>query len=114
MADARGQQSEDQVFRALADPTRRAMIRKLSAGDACVSELVADADMTQSAVSQHLKILRDAGLVKERREGRQRVYRLQPKPLVVVRDWLAQYEEFWSERFERLGRLLRTRHAKTD
>jgi DNA-binding transcriptional ArsR family regulator len=68
----RGQQSEDQVFRALADPTRRAMIRKLSAGDACVSELAADSDMTQSAVSQHLKILRDAGLVKERLEAHDR------------------------------------------
>ncbi len=88
------------------------MIRRLSEGDACVSELVAGADVTQSAVSQHLKILRDAGLVNERRDGRRHIYRLEPKPLVVVRDWLAQYEDFWSERFDRLGKLLRARHGK--
>jgi DNA-binding transcriptional ArsR family regulator len=114
MKTAQAWRSEDEVFRALADPTRRTMLRKLSEGDACVSDLVAQADVTQSAVSQHLKILRDAGLVKERRDGRLHIYRLEPKPLLVVRDWLAQYEDFWAERFDRLGKLLRARHAKTN
>lgn len=105
---------EDQVFRALADPTRRAMIRMLGKGEACVSDLVSATDVTQSAVSQHLKMLRDAGLVKERQEGRRRIYALQPKTLIVVRDWLAHYEEFWAGALDRFGELLRTRHGKAN
>ena len=103
---------EDEMFRALADPTRRAMLFRLRGGETCVSELVADADVTQSAISQHLKILRDSGLVSERREGRRRVYRLEAMPLLALRDWVGQYEVFWSERFDRLGKLLKARHGK--
>jgi len=96
------------VFRAVADPTRRAMLDRLRMEEEQpVLELAADFDMTLPVISQHLKVLRGAGLVTERREGRQRFYRLQPKPLREIVDWLAHYEEFWNSRLKRLGKHLR-------
>jgi DNA-binding transcriptional ArsR family regulator len=105
---------QDQVFRALADGTRRRILDHLSDGEATVTELMADAAMTQSAISQHLRVLRDAALVEERREGRHRFYKLRPEQLHVARDWLGRYERFWEERLDKLGSALRARHGTQD
>jgi len=101
------QVSQVDVFRAVADPTRRAMLDILRASEQPVLALAVDFDMTLPAISQHLKVLRQAGLVSERREGRQRLYSLQPEPLRTVFDWLSHYEEFWNSRMKRLGNHLR-------
>jgi DNA-binding transcriptional ArsR family regulator len=106
--------SEESVFRALADGTRRAILEQLAQGEATVTDLLAQALMTQSAVSQHLRVLREAELVEERRAGRHRYYRLRPEPLLVVRDWLGHYETFWAERLETLGDVLRARYGAQD
>jgi DNA-binding transcriptional ArsR family regulator len=108
---AQTQSKQNEVFRALADPTRRALLDRLSERDANVSSLVADFDMTQSAVSQHLKVLRDAGLVRERKSGRERIYALDAEPLAIAYDWFAHYTKFWEDRLLRLGAHLRNRHA---
>jgi DNA-binding transcriptional ArsR family regulator len=84
-----------EVFRAISDPTRRALLDLLRTRDRSVSELAGPFQMTQPAISQHLRVLRHAGLVKPLRVGRQRVYRLNAKPLRRVRDWAARYERFW-------------------
>lgn len=94
------------VFAAIAAPARRAMLAKLASGEMPVMELAESFDMTLSAVSQHLGVLRDAGLVTPRREGRQRVYRLNPEPLRVVADWLEFYQPFWNDRLNQLGQYL--------
>ncbi|MBE7159505.1 MAG: transcriptional regulator, partial [Rhodospirillales bacterium] len=71
-------------------------------GEHSVRDMAAHFDMSRPAVSQHLRVLLDAGLVAERRQGRERRYRLVPEPLIPVRDWLAQYERFWDDRLQRL------------
>ncbi len=91
------------VFRAIADPTRRAILDLLMAGERAVNDLLASFRMTQPAISQHLKVLREAGLVSERRAGRQRLYRLEPAPLKAVHDWTAHYERYWTQKFTDLG-----------
>ena len=83
------------VFRAISDPTRRALLDLLRISDRSVNELTEPFQMTQPAISQHLRVLRHAGLVRPRQVGRQRVYRLNAKPLREVRDWAARYERFW-------------------
>jgi DNA-binding transcriptional ArsR family regulator len=85
------------VFRAIADPTRRAMLDRLRAGDLSVSDLAGPFDMTQPAVSQHLRILRDAGLVRAEQVGRQRVYRLNARPLREVLDWASLYRNLFTD-----------------
>ena len=106
LADAAAPSVSADVFRAIADPTRRAILELLTDGDLAVKELQPHFGMSQPALSQHLRVLRDAGLVSERQAGRLRIYRLMPQPLVEIRQWLARYERFWDERFDRLGRLL--------
>jgi DNA-binding transcriptional ArsR family regulator len=91
------------VFRAVADPTRRAVLDRLSQADLPVTKLAESFDMSLPAVSQHLKMLRMAGLVKEHREGRQRVYRLVPGPLKEVADWVDHYQQFWTNRLKKLA-----------
>lgn len=95
------------VFRAIADPTRRAMLDRLSEADLPVMELAESFSMTLPAVSQHLKVLREAGLVAEERQGRQRVYTLIPGPLKEISDWVDHYQKFWNTRLARLGEHLR-------
>jgi DNA-binding transcriptional ArsR family regulator len=95
------------VFEAVAEPTRRAMLDVLSAGERSVTELVGRFEVTQPAISHHLRILREAGLVKTRKAGRQRLYRLQGRPLRQIYDWVAQYERFWTGKLEALGEHLR-------
>ena len=99
-------QREDAVFRALADPTRRAIFERLTHGEAAVKELTARFDVSQPAISQHLATLRSAGLVSERREGRLVYYRVEPKGLRPLVDWLAHYQAFWLDRLEGLRALL--------
>jgi DNA-binding transcriptional ArsR family regulator len=102
------QQAVSDVFRALADPTRRAVFERLSRkGEATVVELTATAGVSQPAVSQHLKALRLAGLVSERRAGRNTHYRAEPKNLAPLVDWIARQEAFWRERLTHLNDLLK-------
>lgn len=94
------------VFRAISDPTRRAILAMLGDADRSVTELAEPFRMTQPAVSQHLRILRDAGLVSAAKSGRQRLYRINPLPLKEVYDWVGHYERFWNQKLDALGRFL--------
>ncbi len=97
---------ETEVFRALADPSRRALFERLTRGEAAVKDLTARAKISQPAVSQHLAALREAGLVRERREGRLVYYRVDPKGLRPLVDWITHYQAFWTDRIDRLKNLL--------
>ena len=99
-------QREDIVFRALADPSRRAIYERLTRGEAAVKDLTARFDISQPAVSQHLAALRRARLVSERRDGRHVYYRVDPAGLRPLVDWIAHYQAFWLERLGRLHALL--------
>ena len=90
------------VFTAISHRARRQMLDRLNAAEHSVNDMAAHFAMSRPAVSQHLRILLDAGLVAERRQGRERRYRLVPEQLGPVRDWLAHYERFWDDRLERL------------
>jgi len=95
------------LFRTLADPTRRAVFERLAdEGELSVGDLVSSAGVSQPAVSQHLAVLRQAGLVTERREGRYVRYAAAPEGLRPIMDWMALYATFWRERFDRLEDLL--------
>jgi DNA-binding transcriptional ArsR family regulator len=100
-------QRADTVFRALADPSRRAIYERLTRGEAAVKDLTARFDISQPAVSQHLATLRKAGLVSERREGRLVYYRVEPTGLRPLIDWLAHYQAFWPAKLDRLQALLK-------
>lgn len=96
------------VMRALADPTRRALFeRVVRASEITVVELTRGAGVSQPAVSQHLRALRQAGLLLERRQGRNAHYRADPRGLAPVVDWLGVYGQFWNERFGNLRKLLK-------
>jgi DNA-binding transcriptional ArsR family regulator len=99
--------SANDVFRAVADRTRRKLLDRLSEGEETMMKLAESFDISLPAVSQHLKVLREAGLVEERREGRMRVYMLIPGPLREVSDWVDHYQHFWQSRLRRLGEHLR-------
>lgn len=94
------------VFHAVADPTRRAILDRLRGGGVAVAELAAGFDMTRPAVSKHLRVLRDADLVREERDGRQRVYSLNPEPLRDVSQWIESYRRFWPANLASLKRYL--------
>jgi DNA-binding transcriptional ArsR family regulator len=98
---------EDAVFRALADPSRRGIFERLTRGEAAVKDLTARFAISQPAVSQHLATLRQAGLVSERRDGRLVYYRINPRGLRPLIDWLTHYQAFWSDRIDRLQDLLK-------
>ncbi|ESY46679.1 ArsR family transcriptional regulator [Mesorhizobium sp. LNJC380A00] len=95
------------MFRALADPTRRAVYERLTAGEMSVSELRTGMSVSQPAVSQHLAVLRGAGLVSERRAGRNAYYRADPQGLEPLLGWIERYRAFWPERIERLKAVLK-------
>ncbi|MEP7025538.1 MAG: metalloregulator ArsR/SmtB family transcription factor [Actinomycetota bacterium] len=103
----RGHAVRTDRFGALADPTRRHLLERLAARDLAVSELMSGLDMSQPAVSQHLRVLREAGLVTARRDGRHRYYQLRPAALVELRDWIEELERFWQDRLGALGDYLR-------
>jgi DNA-binding transcriptional ArsR family regulator len=95
--------SEADVYAAISHPVRRGLIDMLAGGEMPVKALAAPFSMTRPAISQHLQVLREAGLVAERRDGRRRLYRLEPAPLKQVADWVAHYEAFWAEKLHALG-----------
>ena len=99
--------TETEVFRALADPSRRAILESLTRGEAAVKDLTARFDISQPAVSQHLATLRKAGLVSERRDGRLVYYRVAPDGMRPLIDWMAHYKAFWPKRLDRLDILLK-------
>lgn len=99
-------QLEDKVFQALADPSRRAIFESLTRGEIAVKDLTARFDISQPAVSQHLAALKDAGLVRARRDGRCVFYRVEPKGMKPLIDWIAHYRAFWTEHVDRLEKLL--------
>src|SRR4051812_5298698 len=94
------------TFAALADPTRRAILARLSSGEASVTELAGPFAMTQPAISKHLKVLERAGLIARNRDAQRRPSRLVPKPLAEASRWLEQYRRFWESSFQRLDDLL--------
>jgi DNA-binding transcriptional ArsR family regulator len=94
------------VFHAVAEPNRRRLLDVLRGGEKSVGDLVDATGLSYSLVSQHMQVLLDARTVVRRPEGRQRIYRLEAGPLRAVRDWAAEYEQFWQERLVRLRRRL--------
>ncbi|HEV8385715.1 MAG TPA: metalloregulator ArsR/SmtB family transcription factor [Candidatus Acidoferrales bacterium] len=101
------------VFHAIGDPTRRRLLDTLGRGERAVNELARPFAMSRPAISQHLRILRTAGLVTMRRAGRERHYRLRAARLRQVYDWVAHYEKFWTTGLNRLGEYL-DREAQKD
>ncbi|MER9327486.1 metalloregulator ArsR/SmtB family transcription factor [Mesorhizobium sp. M0488] len=98
---------EAEIFRALADPTRRAVFERLATSEMSVSELRSGMTVSQPAVSQHLAVLRGAGLVTERRAGRNAYYRADPRGLTPLLSWIERYRAFWPDRIERLKAVLK-------
>jgi DNA-binding transcriptional ArsR family regulator len=96
----------DATFFALADPTRRAILARLASGEATVTELAKPFAMSQPAISKHLKVLEQAGLISRGREAQRRPCRLEPKPLAAASGWLDHYQELWEQTFRRLDALL--------
>jgi DNA-binding transcriptional ArsR family regulator len=96
----------DATFAALADPTRRAILARLSVGEATVTELAAPFAMSQPAISKHVKVLERAGLVSRSRQAQRRPCRLNAIPLKEATDWLERYRAVWEERYQRLDALL--------
>ncbi|HEX4336829.1 MAG TPA: metalloregulator ArsR/SmtB family transcription factor [Polyangiaceae bacterium] len=102
MADAKA----DAIFRALADPTRRAVFERLARREHAVKDLTARFDVSQAAISQHLSALRKAGLVAHRREGRQAFYSAKRAGLRPLIDWISHYQSFWKDHMQKLETLL--------
>jgi DNA-binding transcriptional ArsR family regulator len=96
----------DATFMALADPTRRAILARLAAGDASVTELAEPFAMSQPAISKHLKVLERAGLISRGKVAQRRPRRLEARPLAEATAWLERYREFWEGNFQRLDALL--------
>jgi DNA-binding transcriptional ArsR family regulator len=94
------------VFSALADPTRRAILARLTGGDATVTEIAAPFSVSQPAISRHLKVLEEAGLISRHRQATARLSHLEAEPLKNATAWLAGYREYWDESYERIDALL--------
>lgn len=106
-ATSHSSDSVDAVFAALVNPARRELLRLLlDEGEQPVQQLASHFAMRRPSVSEHLKVLLDAGIVTQHKRGRERYYRLEPSPLMEVRDWLSPYERFWRERMANLRELL--------
>jgi len=102
----------DATFAALADPTRRAILARLAKGDASVNELAEPFDMSQPAISKHLRVLERAGLISRSRDAQRRPCRLEAKPLERASEWLESYRQIWEANFDRLDQLLERMKAK--
>jgi DNA-binding transcriptional ArsR family regulator len=98
----------DTIFRALSDPTRRAMLRSLSRNEQSLSQLAAPIEMSFPAASKHVRVLEQAGLVRRRVEGRTHICTLEPAPLAAATDWLSFYQTYWTEKFDALDALFQT------
>lgn len=96
----------DATFAALADPTRRAILARLASGDAHVAEIAEPFDMSQPAISKHLKVLENAGLISRTRDQQRRPCRLEAKPLAAATEWLERYREYWEGNFQLLDAVL--------
>ena len=90
------------VFQAIADPTRRDVLRLLANKERSIAEISSHYDMSRTAIVKHLNVLTEAGLVDGQKLGREKVYRLQPEPLTEVKQWLDYYEQFWNNKLSRL------------
>jgi DNA-binding transcriptional ArsR family regulator len=102
------------AFNAVAEPRRRQILDLLEAGELPVNDLVSLLGLAQPQVSKHLRVLREVGLVEVRESGRQRLYRLNGRPLKPIHEWLQRYERSWEERFETLDDLLEELKAKEE
>ena len=100
------------TFAALADPTRRGILARLASGEASVTEIAEPFDISLPAVSRHLKVLADAGLIERSREAQWRPCKLKADPLKDVADWVEHYRRFWEESFDRLGLYLKELQKK--
>ena len=104
-------QRQDQLtltFAALSDPTRRAILAKLAQGEATVKELSKPFDISAPAITKHLKVLENAGLISRGREAQRRPCRIEAEALKDVADWVGEYKQFWEESFDRLDAYLKT------
>ena len=99
-------QQLDATFAALADPTRRAILARLASGEASVMELAKPFDITQPAISKHLRVLERAGLISRGRDAQRRPARLVAQPLAEANSWLERYRQIWEQNFQRLDALL--------
>jgi DNA-binding transcriptional ArsR family regulator len=104
----------DLVFHALADPTRRSMVERLSRGPATVSELARPLEMSLPAVVQHLHVLETSGLVRSEKAGRVRTCRIEPKALGTAEQWISERRNTWERRFDRLGQYLTEHREEPD
>lgn len=95
------------VFSALADPTRRRIVESLADGERSFGEIAADFDISDPAVSQHLRVLREAGVVDVRRKAQRRIYRIRREGLFEIEQWIGHVRRFWSDRLDRLETVLR-------
>ena len=102
----RSQKSLDGVFQALSDPTRRAMLRRLSARERTIGELAEPFRMSFAAASKHVRVLERAGLLRRRVEGRSHICRIAPAPLAAAEEWLRYYEKFWRGQLHALEAVL--------
>jgi DNA-binding transcriptional ArsR family regulator len=103
---------DNDVFHAIAHPARRAILVRLKHGERAASDLAEPFHMTFAAISQHLRVLEDAELVEVRRAGRQRLYRLHPRPLREVVSWVDEFAAYFGERLDALGEYLDKKHGK--
>ena len=99
-------------FNAIAEPRRRRLLEVLGTKELPVSEIVEQVGWSQPTVSKHLRVLKQVGLVTERREGRQRLYSMNAKPLKPIYDWVAPFQQHWSEKFDRLDQVLKGMQEK--
>ncbi len=104
----------DSVFAALADPTRRAIVSRLASGEASVSTLAGPFEMSLPAVAKHLRVLQRAGLIEDRKIGRERRCRLAAEPLKAADDWLRRYQSFWAGRLDSLAAHLTSRRERDE
>jgi len=106
-------QNLDATFSALADPTRRAILGRLASGEASVMELARPFAMSQPAISRHLKVLEEAGLIRRGRDGQRRPCHLEIKPMIEANAWIERYRELWEATYQRLDSLLEEIGAAT-
>jgi DNA-binding transcriptional ArsR family regulator len=102
----------NRTFAALADPTRRRILEQLAHGDRCVTELARPHSMSLPAVSKHLRVLENAGLIQRRRSGRVHTLKLEAAPMKQAKEWIEEYRRFWEESFDRLDEYLQELQAK--
>lgn len=100
------------VFQAIADPTRREVLRLLSQKEMPISKITAHFPMTRTAIAKHLHVLSEAKLVYGRKEGREKIYQLNPEPLEEVQQWLSYYEKFWNNKLSMLKYLVEKEEKK--